>query len=77
MEIVIDGLNEEAVREATRVGVLAACHTGAARITAGNYGGKLGRYHFYLHDWARARINSNEKWEIKSNIPKKLGGRIV
>ncbi|MGB7913389.1 MAG: formylmethanofuran--tetrahydromethanopterin N-formyltransferase [Desulfobaccales bacterium] len=50
MEIVIDGLNEEAVREATRVGVLAACHTGVVRITAGNYGGKLGRYHFYLHD---------------------------
>ena len=50
MEIVIDGLDEEAVREATRVGVLAACQTGVVRISAGNYGGKLGRYHFYLHD---------------------------
>jgi len=47
---VIDGLDEEAVREATRVGVLAACQTGVVRISAGNYGGKLGRYHFYLHD---------------------------
>jgi formylmethanofuran--tetrahydromethanopterin N-formyltransferase len=50
MEIVIDGLDEEAVREATRVGVLAACQTGVVCISAGNYGGKLGRYHFYLHD---------------------------
>lgn len=50
LEIVIDGLDEEAVREATRVGVLAACQTGVVSISAGNYGGKLGRYHFYLHD---------------------------
>ena len=50
MEIVIDGLDEESVRQATRVGVLAACQTGVVCISAGNYGGKLGRYHFYLHD---------------------------
>jgi formylmethanofuran--tetrahydromethanopterin N-formyltransferase len=50
MEIVFDGLDEEAVRQATRVGVLAACQTGVVCISAGNYGGKLGRYHFYLHD---------------------------
>lgn len=50
LEIVIDGLDEEAVREATRKGVLAACQAGVVGISAGNYGGKLGRYHFYLHD---------------------------
>lgn len=48
MEIVIDGLDEASIREATRVGVLAACQSGVVRISAGNYGGKLGRYHFHL-----------------------------
>jgi formylmethanofuran--tetrahydromethanopterin N-formyltransferase len=50
MEIVIDGLNENAVRMATRVGILAACRPGVLGISAGNYGGKLGQYHFYLHE---------------------------
>jgi formylmethanofuran--tetrahydromethanopterin N-formyltransferase len=50
MEIVIDGLDEAAVREAMRLGTLAACQAGVVRISAGNYGGKLGRYHFYLHE---------------------------
>ncbi len=52
MEIVIDGLSQEAVNEATRVGVLAACSLGSKkgvkRISAGNYGGNLGPYHFHL-----------------------------
>jgi len=50
IEIVIDGLDEAAVREATRVGIQAACRPGVLRISAGNYGGKLGQYHFHLHD---------------------------
>jgi formylmethanofuran--tetrahydromethanopterin N-formyltransferase len=50
MEIVIDGLDEGSIREATRVGVQAACRAGVVRISAGNYGGKLGRYHFHLHE---------------------------
>ena len=50
MEIVIDGLDEEAVRQATRVGVQAACQDGVLRISAGNYGGKLGQYHFHLQE---------------------------
>lgn len=49
LEIVIDGLSEEAVAEATRVGVRAACRPGVVRISAGNYGGTLGRYQFHLH----------------------------
>lgn len=50
MEIVIDGLNEEAVRQATRLGVQAACLSGVIRISAGNYGGTLGQYQFHLHE---------------------------
>ena len=48
-EIVIDGLDLAAVEQATRVGVRAACRPGVLRITAGNYGGKLGPYHLHLH----------------------------
>ncbi|KIX12132.1 formylmethanofuran--tetrahydromethanopterin N-formyltransferase [Dethiosulfatarculus sandiegensis] len=50
MEIVIDGLSKEAVAEATRVGVLAACQPGVVRISAGNYGGTLGKFQFHLHE---------------------------
>lgn len=49
LEIVIDGLNVEAVEEATRVGILAACIPGVKRITAGNYGGTLGQFQIHLH----------------------------
>ncbi len=48
-EIVIDGLDLAAVEEATRVGVRAACVSGVLGISAGNYGGKLGPFHLYLH----------------------------
>jgi formylmethanofuran--tetrahydromethanopterin N-formyltransferase len=49
-EIVIDGLGPEPVREAMRVGLEAAARAGARRITAGNYGGKLGQHHFPLKE---------------------------
>jgi formylmethanofuran--tetrahydromethanopterin N-formyltransferase len=48
-EIVMDGLDLAAVEEATRVGVRAACRPGVLRISAGNYGGKLGPFHLHLH----------------------------
>ncbi len=48
-EIVIDGLSEQAVRAAMRVGITAACGPGVRAIAAGNYGGKLGPFHFHLH----------------------------
>jgi formylmethanofuran--tetrahydromethanopterin N-formyltransferase len=48
-EIVIDGTDLPAVEEATRLGVRAACRPGVLRITAGNYGGKLGPFHLHLH----------------------------
>ncbi|AAM01333.1 formylmethanofuran--tetrahydromethanopterin N-formyltransferase [Methanopyrus kandleri] len=50
-EIVINGLNEEAVKEAMRVGIEAACQQpGVVKISAGNFGGKLGQYEIHLHD---------------------------
>jgi formylmethanofuran--tetrahydromethanopterin N-formyltransferase len=53
MEIVIDGLTEADVAAAMRVGMDAAIGIGPAggllRISAGNYGGKLGPFHFHLH----------------------------
>lgn len=47
-EIVIDGLDLASVEEATRRGVRAACRPGIVRISAGNYGGKLGPFHLHL-----------------------------
>lgn len=51
LEIVIDGLDTASIDEATRVGILAACrgrNHGVSRISAGNYGGSLGPFHFKL-----------------------------
>jgi formylmethanofuran--tetrahydromethanopterin N-formyltransferase len=48
-ELVIDGLDEERVGRAMAAGLRAACRPGVVRITAGNYGGQLGPYHFHLH----------------------------
>jgi formylmethanofuran--tetrahydromethanopterin N-formyltransferase len=54
MEIVIDGLTFEDIAESMRVGIQAICDLGEAsgvkRISAGNYGGKLGPHHFKLHE---------------------------
>jgi formylmethanofuran--tetrahydromethanopterin N-formyltransferase len=50
LEIVVNGLNEAAVRQAMRVGIEAACQPGVVRITAGNYGGKLGQYQIHLQE---------------------------
>jgi formylmethanofuran--tetrahydromethanopterin N-formyltransferase len=50
LEIVIDGLAPEPVREAMRRGLDAAARSGALRVTAGNYGGSLGPHHFHLRE---------------------------
>jgi formylmethanofuran--tetrahydromethanopterin N-formyltransferase len=50
LEIVIDGVSEEAVREAMRRGLHAAAGAGATHVTAANFGGKLGEFHFPLSD---------------------------
>ena len=48
LEIVIDGLTADAVGEAMRVGIQAACRPGVRSISAGNYGGELGQYRLEL-----------------------------
>jgi len=54
LEIVIDGLTSAAVADAMRAGIKAATGIGAAkgvtRISAGNYGGKLGQHHYHLRE---------------------------
>jgi formylmethanofuran--tetrahydromethanopterin N-formyltransferase len=53
-EIVIDGLTSDAVHHAMQVGLRAAAalgpEAGPVRISAGNYGGKLGRFHYQLKE---------------------------
>lgn len=48
LEIVLNGLDADAISGAMRVGIDAACIEGVLAITAGNYGGKLGPHHFHL-----------------------------
>lgn len=54
LEIVIDGLTSKSVAEAMRVGLKAVTDIGAkkgvTRVSAGNYGGKLGQHHYHLKD---------------------------
>jgi len=54
LEIVIDGLTDADVRSAMGVGLRAVCGLGAdagvRRLSAGNYGGKLGPFHFPLRE---------------------------
>ena len=54
LEIVIDGLTSEAVANAMRAGLAAIIADGTAkgvtRVSAGNYGGKLGPHHYHLRE---------------------------
>jgi len=52
LEIVVDGLDREAIEAALRAGIDAACRPGVVEIAAGNYGGKLGKHHFHLQNLA-------------------------
>ncbi len=50
-EIVINGLTEENVAEATKVAIEEVCkHSGIMNMSAGNYGGNLGKFQIHLHD---------------------------
>jgi len=50
-EIILDGATEDAIKEAMKVGIEAAVKVdGVNRISAGNYGGKLGKFQYRLHD---------------------------
>jgi len=48
LEIVIDGVDEQAVADAMVAGMRAAVGPELLAISAGNYGGKLGKFHFHL-----------------------------
>ena len=48
-EVVIDGSDEAAVATAMAAAIRSAAGPGVLQIGAGNYGGKLGKFHFYLH----------------------------
>jgi formylmethanofuran--tetrahydromethanopterin N-formyltransferase len=50
IEVVIDGEDEAAVSRAMAAGIRAAAGSGIPEIAAGHYGGKLGKFHFRLHD---------------------------
>lgn len=49
-EIIIDGLSLDAVKDAMRIGIHAACRPRIVRIAAGNYGGKLGKHLIRLQE---------------------------
>lgn len=54
LEVVLDGMSYDAIADAIAMGISAACESvgpeGLVGVTAGNYGGKLGRHHFHLRD---------------------------
>ena len=53
LEIVIDGINEKDIALAIKKGTNVICkkfNKGIKSISAGNYGGKLGPFHFHLRD---------------------------
>ena len=66
MEIVIDGLSFEDIALSMKVGIEAICalgeKSGVKRISAGNYGGKLGPHHFKLHEIMGITIKKQSAW---------------
>ncbi len=58
-EIVVDGVDEAAIEQAMAASIIAAAGAGVAAISAGNYGGKLGKFHFSLHKILSSLRDSN------------------
>lgn len=53
-EIVINGTSMEAVKKAMKAGIESAADVkGVVRVSAGNYGGKLGKHRIYLQELFR------------------------
>ncbi|MEJ2058901.1 MAG: formylmethanofuran--tetrahydromethanopterin N-formyltransferase [Gammaproteobacteria bacterium] len=54
LEIVINGLTDADLRQAMATGIATVCELGerhgVKRISAGNYGGQLGRHHYHLRE---------------------------
>ncbi|MFX0031573.1 MAG: formylmethanofuran--tetrahydromethanopterin N-formyltransferase [Candidatus Hodarchaeota archaeon] len=50
-EVILDGATEDAIRKAMKLGINAAVMIpGVNKISAGNYGGNLGKFNYHLHD---------------------------
>ena len=58
-EIVIDGESEAAVGQAMAAAMRAAAGEGVVAISAGNYGGKLGKFHFHLRQLLQPRRSAH------------------
>lgn len=52
-EVVIDGVDRASVTAATKAAIQAAIAHQIPGVTAGNYGGKLGKHHFHLQEIAQ------------------------
>jgi formylmethanofuran--tetrahydromethanopterin N-formyltransferase len=52
-EIVVNGVDDAAIAGAMKAAVRAASGDGVLAIGAGNYGGKLGKFHFHLREITR------------------------
>jgi formylmethanofuran--tetrahydromethanopterin N-formyltransferase len=55
-EVIINGISKARISEAMKTGIHAACEAGGEdliAISAGNYGGRLGKFHFPLHEVLR------------------------
>jgi formylmethanofuran--tetrahydromethanopterin N-formyltransferase len=50
LEIVLDGVDEASIGAAMAIGMRAAAAPDVVAISAGNYGGKLGKFHFRLRE---------------------------
>ncbi len=50
-EVILDGATEDAIKNAMKLGIQAAVQIpGVNKISAGNYGGKLGKFQYRLYD---------------------------
>jgi formylmethanofuran--tetrahydromethanopterin N-formyltransferase len=58
LEIVVDGVSSAAVATAMEAAMQAAAGPDVVAISAGNYGGKLGKYHFALRELSGRKIGA-------------------
>ncbi len=85
LEIVIDGETSQAVADAMRAGISAVARLGpdrgALRISAGNYGGKLGKFLYHLKDLRAVKAltftliaEPPERLDLSPLTPERLAG---
>ncbi len=70
LEIVIDGIDEVAVRAAMGAAIRAAVGPEIVAISAGNYGGKLGKFHFHLRELLDAEHRADADTEATAKDTK-------